>query len=400
MNKALWIVLVGLALPLYSYLAYPAILFVLSGLIQLARDARYLVSRNERRSRSSRLPSVSIIISAFNEEQVIARTLSHCLELDYPQDRLEIVLGSDGSTDRTVQIAENCCPQRVRVLDFRQRRGKVAVISDCVEHARGDIVVFTDANTALRRDSVRKLIRHFDYPDVGAVCGELRLVSAEGQPMREGLYWRYEMVLKILESRLRAVLGANGGIYALRRELFPSVNKNLITDDFVIPMKVRAQGHRVVYDPEAIAVEEAPPSMSAEFRRRLRIGAGNWQALRHCAELLLPTKGFVAFAFWSHKVIRWFTPFLLVLAFFANVLLLSSPIGQVTFSAQMAFYATAVLGYALQGLRLPAGPLGLVSYFVTINAALAMGFARGAVGAQQAAWHRTKRDPVAAREEQ
>ncbi len=146
-------------------------------------------------------------------------------------------------------------------------------------------------------------------------------MTAEGRPAEEGVYWRYEVTLKILENRLNAVLGANGAIYAVRRQLFPDLPRNLITDDFVIPMKVRAGGRRVVYDPEAVAMEEAPASMGSEFRRRVRIGAGNWQALGQCAPLLLPQKGFVAFSFWSHKVLRWATPFLLVAAFAANLTL-------------------------------------------------------------------------------
>jgi len=399
-KAVVWIAIVGLGLPLYSYVVYPLLLFVLASLVQSARDARYLLSRGERRTRSKRIPSVSIIIAAHNEETVIAETLRHCLALDYPRERTEILVGSDGSTDRTAQIARRHEGQGVRVLEFPQRRGKLSVISDCAAAARGEILVFTDANTLLSPQSVRSLVRHFDDPRIGGVCGELRVAPSQGGGGSEGVYWRYEVVLKTLESRLGAVLGANGAIYALRKDLFPSLDRQLITDDFVIAMKVRARGLRVVYDPEAVAVEEAPSSVSEEFRRRMRIGAGNWQALRQCAPLLLPWKGFVSLAFLSHKVLRWFTPFLLAAGFFANLLLISMPTWRVVLAVQAAFYGAAGLGYALHGLHLPAGPLRLASYFVSVNAALGIGLLRGLLGCGQAAWQVTARQPVPARRRQ
>ncbi len=391
MGPPYWVIIVGLGLPLYSYLIYPVVLFILSAVVQVGRDVRYLMSRRDRRSRTSDTPSVSIILAAFNEESVIGDTLRRLLELDYPLDQLEVLVGSDGSTDRTVEIARSVSSPVIRVMDFPNRRGKAAVVSDCAREARGDLLVFTDANTLLDTQSLRKLVRHFDNPRVGAVCGELRIVSSDGSPLQEGLYWRYEVMLKILESRLHGVLGANGAIYALRKELFPEVAENIITDDFVIPMKVQSRGLRVVYDPEAVATEQATPSVSSEFRRRVRIGAGNWQALWHCAALLLPWKGFVSFAFWSHKVLRWFTPYLLVAAVVANLFVLQSTVGRVLFLAQLCFYTAAGAGYVLKKLKLPAGPLSFFSYFVAINTALGVGLARGAFGAQRAAWRRTDR---------
>ena len=394
MKVLFWIALLGLALPAYSYLVYPLILFVSAGLVQAGRDVRYLIQRAERRSgkRDAPRPSVSIIVAAYNEEQVIGATLAACTGVDYPRERLEVIVGADGCTDGTAQVARQREADGVRVIEFPSRRGKVSTISDCVRESRGEILVFTDANTLLKPEAVALLVRHFHDPRVGAVCGELRLTSATGEAHSEGIYWRYEVTLKILESRLNAVLGANGAIYAVRKELFPDVSMGLVTDDFVIPMKIRAEGHRVLYDPEAVATEQAPGSARDEFRRRTRIGAGNWQALRHCARLLLPGKGFVSLAFWSHKVLRWFAPFLLAAALIANAFLLSSPLWQCVFAAQVAFYAAALAGYVLRKLHLPSGPLTLASYFVTINAALAVGFARGAVHAQAAAWERTRRD--------
>ena len=289
-HAALGIAVLGIGLPLYSYLGYPLLLFLLASVVQMGRDAYYLVSRAERRRRSERLPRASLLLAAYNEEKVIERTLRNCLAVDYPRECLEILVGSDGSSDGTDAIVRRFEGQGVRLLRFDERRGKLAVVRDCVAQARGDILVFSDANTLLEPDSVRSLVRHFDNPKVGAVCGELRLVHPDGASADEGAYWRYELVLKILESRLDSVLGANGAIYAMRRELFPAMTARLITEDFIIPMKVRSRGFRVLYDPEAVALETAPAGVEDEFRRRVRIGAGNWQALWYCRDLLLPVE--------------------------------------------------------------------------------------------------------------
>lgn len=391
MGAAFWIAVLGIGLPLYSYIGYPLALFLLASVVQTARDARYLLSRSERRRRSRTVPRVSILFAAHNEETVIERTLESCLAADYPLDRLEIIVGSDGSTDATDAIVRRFEGGVVHLLRFSQRRGKLAVIRDCAAQARGEILILSDANTLLDARSIRNLVRHFDDPRIGAVCGELRLVSPAGASPEEGIYWRYELTLKVLESRLDSVLGANGAIYAVRRDLFPAVPARLITDDFVIPMKVRSRGFRVLYDPEAAATETAPAGLSDEFRRRVRIGAGNWQALWHCRGLLLPWRGFVSLAFWSHKVVRWFTPYLLMAGLAANALLLSQPFWQAVFTIQLVFYGAAALGYALGRLRLPAGPLRIAQYFVVINLALAIGLARGMLGRQRASWERTAR---------
>ncbi len=393
---AFCVAVVCLGLPAYAYVGYPVILFLAASVSQTCRDAFYILSRRDRRSKAKRLPSVSIIIAAHNEESVIEKTLSNCLELRYPSERLEIVLGSDGSTDRTVEIAKEFEKRGVRVIAFTARRGKLAVIRDCAEQARGEVLVFSDANTLLHRDAIHHLVRHFRDPVIGAVCGELRFVTPEGMLRNEGLYWRYETALKILESRMDSVLGANGAIYAVRKELFPSLPPGIITDDFVVPMKVRSRGFRVIYDPEALAMEESPSTVKDEFRRRMRIGAGNWQALWHCRALLLPWKGFVSFAFWSHKVARWFTPFLLLLGLAANLLLMSNMVWRGVLAAQLAFYAAAALGSALRRSGLPIGPLRLAFYFVVINAALAVGLVRGLLGAQSGTWQRTAREPLRA----
>jgi len=392
MKAAFWIAALGLAIPLYVYLAYPALLFIAGAVVQVGRDLRYLILKGDRRRRGGRLPSVSLIVAAHNEEAVIERTIRNLLSLDYPRDQLEILIGSDGSSDRTVALLRGFESDRLRVIEFAERRGKLAVITDCARSARGEVLVFSDANTLLRPDALRRLVRHFDSPRVGVVCGELRLRGPHGRSGDEGFYWRYEVTLKLLESRLDAMLGANGAIYAVRRELFPVLPAHLITDDFVIPMKIRGRGFSVVYDPEAVAVEETTDAVAGEFRRRVRIGAGNWQALWHCRELLLPWKGFVAVAFWSHKVLRWLTPFLLPPAFVASgFMTMRHPFWQAAFAAQICFYGGAAVGGLLSRGRRAPGPFRAAYYFLAINTALAIGMIRGMLGLQRPAWQRTVR---------
>ncbi|MFO8006909.1 MAG: glycosyltransferase family 2 protein [Candidatus Brocadiia bacterium] len=399
MTAAAWVVLVGLGVPVYSYLLYPVVLFCLASAVQTLRDLYYLFSRRERRIKSERVPAVSIIIAAYDEEDYIGRTLSHCLALNYPAGRLEVIVGSDGSRDNTVRTARHYEREGIRVIEFPYRRGKLPVMKDCIERSSGEILVFCDANTILEPDAVARLVRHFDEPDVGAVCGELKFLSEDGELGEEGVYWRYEVILKTLENRLNAVLGANGAIYALRRDLWPEVPDGLITEDFVIPMKVRRQGHRVVYDPEAVATEEPSASLTEELRRKMRIGAGNLQALRHCAGLLMPWRGFVAFSFWSHKVFRWMTPFLLAAALVASFLLAARPGWQLVLVVQLAFYAAATMGGLLRLTRLRSGPLGAAWYFLAVNLALALGLLRGLVRAQKTTWRKAGRRPLTTRDE-
>src|SRR5262249_38706505 len=208
-----------------------------------------------------------------------------------------------------------------------------------------DILAFSDANTRMNPDCLRRLVRHFADPEVGAVCGELRIESAQGTA-GESLYWRYEVALKFLENRLNCVLGANGAVYAVRRELFKPLN-HVIVEDFQIPMHIRAEGRRVVYDPEAIGMEESAPALVEEFRRKVRIGAGAYQTLFGCLEFLNPFLGMPAFAYLSPKVLRWLAPIFLLVAWAGSLALAADPIYGALFLAQTAFYALSYIGWIL-----------------------------------------------------
>jgi cellulose synthase/poly-beta-1,6-N-acetylglucosamine synthase-like glycosyltransferase len=266
-----------------------------------------------------------------------------------------------------------------------------------VPAAKGEVVVLTDANTMLDRGALKALARHFADPSVGAVVGRLRLYNRVRREFEESLYWRYETILKYYEGKIGTVLGANGGIYAVRRVLFQPLRPATIVDDFVVPVRIATRGWRVPYEPEAVAYEETTEDYAREFGRRARIGAGNWQSLSFLPELIDPRSGFLAFAFVSHKLLRWVTPLLLAVALALSVALAlqGGVVYPAVLAAQLAFYALALLGRTGAG-----GPLrrvaSLARYFVAMNAALAVGFWRFVRGTQSAAWDRTARGPAQA----
>ncbi|MEI6084998.1 MAG: glycosyltransferase family 2 protein [Verrucomicrobiota bacterium] len=365
--------LVALGLLAYTYAGY----FVLVTLIGP-------LFRRSPRADDQHTPAVSLVISLHNEEKLIAERIDNFEALDYPN--CELLLGDDCSTDRTRAIIQERMARnpRIRFFPFDTHQGKTAVINTLVPQAQGDIIAFTDANTFYAPDAMRKMCRHFADPKVGSVSGRLILTSATGVNTDDS-YWRYETLLKQRENDLGVVLGANGGIYTLRKELFRPLKSNVIQiDDFIWPVSVYIHGYRGVYEAGAVANEEASPYVEAEFRRKIRIGTGDYRALVECRQLLLPWKGWIAFAFWSHKVLRWFAPFLLVIVFITNALL---PQYRWLFYAQLTFYLAAGIGkFFSKQKNLLAKLLRVPYYFVGSNVALLIGFYKCVTGRQQATW--------------
>lgn len=335
-------------------------------------------------------PTVSLVVAAHDEVGCIEEKLANSLALDYPADRLEVLIGSDGSTDGTEALVRAHPDPRVH-LSAAARAGKTSVLNRCIPAASGELVVLSDANTRIDPGALKALVRHFEDPEVGAVCGRLQLYNPTRAEYEESAYWKYESWLKALEGRQGAVVGANGGLYAMRRALFTRLPPSTIVDDFVIALRLLDQGYRVHYEPAALASEETTEDYGREFGRRARIAAGNFQSLGLVPGLLSPFRGFPAFAFWSHKVLRWCAPALMLVAFAANVALLDARFYQVTMAAQLAFYGLAVLGSLAVGPSLVRRTAGVAYYFVTMNLAIAVGFWRFLRNSQGAAWERTAR---------
>ncbi len=382
----------SVGLVLYTYFGYPLVLLLITNVKQLAADIRFgLGKRNRRRRGNSQLQKVSLVFAAHNEARVIRQKMKNCQLLDYPVDRLEILVGCDGCTDRTAALARQANVPNARILEISNRGGKPATLNLLVPLAQGDIVVLCDSNTMFHPETLMSLVRHFEQRNVGCVCGELRLVDSSQKRNSENLYWKYETMLKFLESRLNMLVGANGGIFAIRRELFSPLPPDGIIDDFLVAMRIRAAGHRVLYDPEAVAVEELAEGVHHEFRRRIRIGAGNFHALKYTWKLLNPAMGWVAFSYWSHKVFRWVVPLALCIAEVSAILLASD-----LRYAGVAAMGALIAGFGFAGYRLDlrGGRWALFSlpyYFLSMNLALLLGFVRFLRQSQSTVWKPTPR---------
>ena len=372
------------ALIVYTYFVYPVLLVILAAMRRGPRAPRELSDPG--------LPTVSVLIVAHNEESVIRERIENLLALDYPKDKLELVIASDSSRDRTVDIVNEYSGQSIRLFAFTARTGKAAVLDSVIPQLTGSIAILSDANTMMDRMAVRRLVRWFQNREVGVVCGKLVLTDPVTGSNVDSLYWRFETLLKRSEGKLGALLGANGGIYAIRRSVFQGVRPDTIVDDFVIPLFARVRtGCAIIYDESAIAYEETPPEIAVEFRRRARIGAGGFQSLAVLWPLLDPRNGWIALTFFSHKVLRWLCPFFLLGLAVANLVLVDNGFYGVSLVAGLVLAAVALLGQYLS-LRSSAGrALRLTTMFATMNAALLVGFFRWASGRQRAAWDRTAR---------
>ncbi len=373
-----------LFLVVYSYFLYP----VLIGMWAVLRPAQRVLDDNY-------TPSVAMVLSAYNEESVIAEKIENFSALDYPPDRITLYIGSDGSADKTNDILRSCQIKNVRAELYKERSGKAAVLNRLMKKVTADIVVFSDANTIYDPLAIRKLVRHFIDERIGGVCGLLVLSSPNDNTGGEGerTYWAYENFIKRMEGKIKTVLGANGAIYALRPRLFhPLPESKMISDDFFIPLKAVEAGYDVAYDNTAKAYEKTSPSLEGEFTRKVRIGASNFNGLTEIKALLHPRRGFVAFALWSHKVIRWFVPFILLFMLLCHVYLLPVyPYGPL-FVLHMLFYLFALTGHVLEtnNIKNP-GLFRYPLYFVAMNAAMFVGFIKFLRGTQKTAWTRVER---------
>jgi cellulose synthase/poly-beta-1,6-N-acetylglucosamine synthase-like glycosyltransferase len=373
---------------LHTYFFYPVILLLLERARRWAESVGFDTPIPKRNA----LPSVTLVVAAYNEAGCIEEKIRNSLLLDYPADKFQILIGSDGSTDGTDEIIKRFVGERVR-LWRGERAGKASVLNSCIPIASGEIVLLSDSNTMIDANALKSLVDQFQDPEVGAVCGRLKLFNRARRDFEESLYWKYESWIKLYEGNHGAVMGANGGLYAIRRRLFTALPPNTIIDDFVIATRIMEQGFKVTYDSEAIAYEETTEDYQKEFRRRVRIAAGNFQSLALVPELLLPRAGFRAFAFWSHKLLRWCAPWLMAAAFLSNLFLLREPIYRLIFTGQVMFYGLALGGKA----KVFKGQLRRIAsvayYFVTMNFALAVGLLKFVRGQQAAAWDRTARAP-------
>jgi cellulose synthase/poly-beta-1,6-N-acetylglucosamine synthase-like glycosyltransferase len=389
-----WIVLclfwLSVAVIFYSYLIFPAIISVLSSGRRIRSDFYEAAPNN--------LPKVSLLIAAFNEEEVIEQKIKSIYTTNYLVDKLEVLIGSDNSTDRTNEIVSELTSvfPNLRFFPFELRRGKGNVVNDLFERSAGDIVVLTDANVMLEEATIFEMVKYFKDDEIGLV--DTRMVNTNmhhsGISHQEKTYISREVQIKQNESILwGTMMGPFGGCFAIRRELYSPVPRNFLVDDFYINMKVLEQGYKCINNLEAVVYEDISNNLKDEFRRKIRISTGNFQNLRKFAHMLWhKTKG-LSFCFISHKALRWIGPFFLVLAYLSNIYL--------AFESEFYFYAfwlhsflilLPLLDILLKKIHIHLKLLRFITHFYSMNLALLIGFFKSLKNIESNVWKPTQRN--------
>jgi cellulose synthase/poly-beta-1,6-N-acetylglucosamine synthase-like glycosyltransferase len=364
----------ALGLIVYAHFGYPLVLWGLSGLF--GEDESAFEWHGE-------LPRVTLIVPAYDEEEVIERRVANALELDYPHERLQLIVASDGSSDRTAELARSAGADRVLNLP---RGGKVAALDAAVREAEGQVLAFSDANAFWRPDALRRLVGRLADERVGYVCGQVRFFGGGGGN-QEGLYWRYEMAVRRLESSLAGVTAGNGAIYAVRREAYLELDPSR-GQDISFPFELTKRGWRAVYEPRALAEERMAPTVEGEFRRKRRMMWGLWDVMLRWG--MLNPRGYklsYAFEIVSHRLLRYLTPWLHLVALGANLALLGrGGLYTVTLVLQLGLLAAAALGRYL-----PLLPFRVAYYYVTMTASIAVGlWDRLRAGAVPIGWEKVE----------
>ncbi|MBX9853024.1 MAG: glycosyltransferase family 2 protein [Cytophagaceae bacterium] len=384
---------VGIFTIFYAYVGYGIVLYVSVKIKRIFSPAKKINSDGFE-------PEVSFVVPCYNELDFIETKIKNCLALEYPNHKIKFVFITDGSTDGTPELIRKKFPS-VTVLHESRRAGKSAAENRSMKFVSSPVVIFSDANTILPSNAIRSIVRHYADAKVGAVSGEKRIMQKSKDNATgagEGIYWEYESLLKKMDSELKTIVGAAGELFSFRRELFMELEEDTILDDFMLSLRIAEQGHRVVYEPEAYAMETASESVKEELKRKIRICAGGWQSMIRLKSLLNPFKDFtLTFQYVSHRVLRWsIAPMFLLLLFPLNILLFNSGIlYQAMLYGQTLFYMSAMLGWYLENQRIRVKLLFIPYYFFMMNYAVFLGFFRYLRGKQAAAWERVKRGAVA-----
>jgi glycosyltransferase involved in cell wall biosynthesis len=373
-----WVLWFALAAIGYTYLGYPLLLAGLSAL------------RPRSVAKTDIVPPLSVIITAYNEAAQIGRKIENTLALDYPPDRLQVIVASDCSTDATDQIVAGYAARGVELVRAPERRGKEHAQGLAVAQTRGEIIVFSDVATKVPPEALRRLAANFADPRIGCVSSVDRFVDPDGRLSGEGAYVRYEMLLRCLESRLFSVVGLSGSFFAARREVCEGWQPD-IPSDFNVLLASARRGLRGVSDPEAVGLYTNVRDESKEFSRKVRTVLRGLHALRRHLDLLNPLRyGLFAFELLSHKLMRWLVPFFMAAALVANLWLWGRPGYRLLLAAQGAFYAVAVAGIAFRRLARHK-PVRLAAYLLMTNASIMVAWAKLAAGKKVTAWQPSQR---------
>lgn len=373
----------AVALIIYTYVGYSLVILVLSRFV-----------RNPIR-RAPIEPRVTFLITAYNEEKNIRAKLEQTLSLDYPHEKLEIMVASDGSTDRTDDIVREFSDRGVRLVRVEGRVGKTETQNQAVKQASGEIVIFSDATTRYEHSAIRHLVRNYADPSVGAVSGRYEYFNPTGASIGVGsiLFWKYENLIKRLQTDIKTITGCCGCIYSVRRSAYVPLPADIISD-LVEPLKVVEQGYRIVFEADAIAFEETTEQTQEEFRMRVRVVTRGMRGLLYMKKLFNPFRyAFVSFQLLSHKVLRWLIPAFLLVALLANLFLAghSHWFYNATLALQLAFYLLALAGFLAEKRNILAKPLTVPLYFMTVNLAAVVAMYRIWKGYKAVTWETVRK---------
>lgn len=378
----------------YAYLGYGILLFI------LIRIKRALKGKPAEGNTADNEPEVTLFIAAYNEREFVDAKIKNCLELDYPREKLKIVWVTDGSDDGTPDLLKQYAG--IEVHHLPQRSGKIGAMNRGMQFVKTPIVVFCDANTMLGNESIRRIVRLFRNPKVGCVSGEKRIFKKEKDSAAgagEGLYWKYESTLKKWDAELYSVVGAAGELFAIRTELYQTVEKDTLLDDFIISLRVAQKGYTIQYDPDAYAIESASANVKEELKRKIRISAGGIQSVIRLRALLNIFKyGTLSFQYISHRVLRWTLAPLSLLFMLITGLILALHEGifdlglySLIFWLQVLFYLAALLGWYLENRAIRLKILFIPYYFFIMNLSVFLGLKRYLKKTQSVNWERAKR---------
>lgn len=367
----------------YHYIAYPVLLFFVGRFCERQAEKQEL------------LPTVSLVVCAFNEAGVIRKKIENSLALDYPN--LEIIVNTEGSSDSTFELSRLYASDGVVTLHSAERRGKGQALNDAVRHSSGEVLVLSDANAFYEKQAIRKLVSRFADANVGLVTGRKTVrvgaLGSEDTAESESFYWRYENILKSLETRLGSTVAVHGEMLAIKRELFSPIPEDIVNDDAYQALNVLAQGRRVVFEEGAVCWEAPSSTLKDDLVRRQRMSAGRFQLLTRFN--IWPRQPLVLFMFLSHKVLRLFLPIFAVVGLVANLWLVMRPdvpLGMwFTFAVQLAFLALAILGFFGGSVGKAFLPSRVAAYLVSGYAATLSGLWRALTGGQAVLWEKARR---------
>jgi cellulose synthase/poly-beta-1,6-N-acetylglucosamine synthase-like glycosyltransferase len=374
----------------YTYFGYPV-------LMAFCRFGRQLFQKKSHADPEIFQPEVTLLVAAYNEKDSIPEKINNTFSQDYPQNRIRQVWVTDGSTDGTPEILSNY--PEVTIIHHPERLGKSAAINRAMRHIHTPITIFTDANAMLSPNAFSELVKPFIEPSVGCVAGEKGISMHNSYDLItscEGIYWKYESMIKKLESGCGSAVSAAGELYAIRTELFPDIEEDIILDDFFVSSQITKKGFRIKYAPGALATEKASINIREERKRKVRIAAGSFQFLFRNSDLLHPFKNpLFAFQYFSHKVLRWvLVPFAMILLPWINLALVVNEAGlayQITLSLALVFFMTALFGWLFSNTRLTNRFIFLPFYLVFSNSFLFSGLVKYLRGKGNPKWEKSVR---------